>query len=285
METPGIPEHALVRRDVAAEGSGQPARHGAGDVHHGTWRQHHHPDAGSGARHREARTAGGLRSLSDGMVGALGAQGRHLSAAGLHQLRDGRLAHRLEPLAAMGREDRGAGLRIEERLRHDVHARPQVRLRRPDVQEHQGRERRGVGGGYSARDQSRRLVDRLLRTIARTAQGSHEEPGQVRSGHDAGAEGRSGGRRRLLRPAVAVLGNAGVQASRHADPLQHQSAGEGRRRHVPRPVRRRARRQAQGDGERAGGRKGGARQSSRRGLLFGRLRDQGRISGVHARPC
>ena len=99
----------------------------------------------------------------------------------------------------------------------------------------------------------------------------------------AGAEGRSGSRRRLLRPAVAVLGNAGVQASRHADPLQHQSAGEGRRRHVPRPVRRRARRQAQGDGKRAGGRKGRARQSARRGLLFGRLRDQGRISGVHAR--
>jgi formate dehydrogenase major subunit len=40
----------------------------------------------------------------------------------------------------------------------------------------------------------------------------------------AGAEGRSGSRRRLLRPTVAVLGNAGVQASRHADPLQHQSS-------------------------------------------------------------
>jgi len=32
--------------------------------------------------------------------------------------------------------------------------------------EHQGREWQGVGGGYSARDQSRRLVDRLLRTIS-----------------------------------------------------------------------------------------------------------------------
>ena len=54
--------------------------------------------------------------------------------------------------------------------------------------------------------------------------------------------------------AVAVLGNAGVQASRHADPLQHQSVGEGGRRHVPRPVRRRTHRQAQGDGKRPGGR-------------------------------
>ena len=67
------------------------------------------------------------------------------------------------------------------------------------------------------------------------------------------------------------------------DPLQHQSAGEGRRRHLPRPVRRRARRQAQGDGERAGGRKGGARQPARRRLLFGRLGNQGRLSRVHAR--
>jgi hypothetical protein len=30
------------------------------------------------------------------------------------------------------------------------------------VQKHQGREQRGVGGGYSARDQSRRLVPRAI---------------------------------------------------------------------------------------------------------------------------
>ena len=40
----------------------------------------------------------------------------------------------------------------------------------------------------------------------------------------ARAEGRSGSRRRLLRPAVAVLGHAGGQASGHAAPLQHQLA-------------------------------------------------------------
>ena len=59
---------------------------------------------------------------------------------------------------------------IEERLRHHVPARPQARLRRLDVQEHQGRKQRGVGGRYFARDQSRRVVDRLLRTISRAAQ-------------------------------------------------------------------------------------------------------------------
>ena len=82
---------------------------------------------------------------------------------------------------------------------------------------------------------------------------------QVRPGDAAGAEGRSGGWWRLLRPAMAVLGNAGVQASGHADPLQYQPSGEGGRRHLPRAVRCRARRQAQGDGERAGGREGRSR--------------------------
>ena len=49
-----------------------------------------------------------------------------------------------------------------------------------------------------------------------------------------------GNRRRLLRPAVAVLGHAGAAASRHPHALQHQPARHGRRRHVPRPLRRRA---------------------------------------------
>ncbi len=44
------------------------------------------------------------------------------------------------------------------------------------VQEHQGRERRGVRGRHPARDQSRRLVDRLLRPVAGAAQGAYEEP-------------------------------------------------------------------------------------------------------------
>ena len=53
-----------------------------------------------------------------------------------------RLAHGVEPLAPVGRADRQADLRIEERLRGHVPAGQEARLRRPDVQEHQGRERR-----------------------------------------------------------------------------------------------------------------------------------------------
>src|SRR6202041_1636319 len=124
----GYSQHTLVRRDLVAERPGQPARTGAGDVHHGAWRQHHHANAGSGPRHRETRTASRLRSLSDGMVGAFRAQERYVSFAGVHQLRNGWVAYGLEPVAAMGREDRRAGVRIEKRLRQDVSVRPQVRL-------------------------------------------------------------------------------------------------------------------------------------------------------------
>src|SRR3546814_1273539 len=54
----------------------------------------------------------------------------------------------------------------------------------------------------------RELVDRLLRAVARASQGAYAQPGQVRLGYAACAEGRSGGRRRLLRPSLALLGQA-----------------------------------------------------------------------------
>ena len=96
----------------------------------------------------------------------------------------------------------------------------------------------GLGRRHSARDQPRRLVDRLLRPVARAAEGAHGEPVEVRSGDAARAQGCSRRRRRLLRPAVAVLGHAGAQASRHAHALQHQPARDGWWRHIPRPLRR-----------------------------------------------
>src|ERR1051325_11190477 len=107
----------------------------------------------------------------------------------------------------MGRADRQAGLRIEERLRSRVSAGEKARLRRPDVQEHQGREQCAAGRGSAAGDQSRRLVHWLLRPIAGAAEGAYEEPGEIRPGDVARAEGRSGGWRRLLRAALALLGD------------------------------------------------------------------------------
>ncbi len=89
-------------------------------------------------------------------------------------------------------------------------------------------------------------------------------------GHDRSEPGR------LLRSAVAVLGHAGVQASRHAAALQHQPFDQGRRRHVPRPLRRRTR-------GKAARRQHPQGQPARQRLLLQGLRDQGRLSGVHLR--
>ena len=104
--------------------------------------------------------------------------GEHLPAADRDQLRGRGLAHRLQPLAAMGRAGREADLRVEVRLRGDVPAGQEARLRGPDVQEHQGRGQRARRRGHLARDQPRRLVDRLLRPVAGAPQGAYEEPGR-----------------------------------------------------------------------------------------------------------
>ena len=54
------------------------------------------------------------------------------------------LAHLIQPRDPVGRADRQADLRVEGRQRGDVSPRQEARLRRPDVQEHQGREQRAV---------------------------------------------------------------------------------------------------------------------------------------------
>ncbi len=115
------------------------------------------------------------------------------------------LAGRVEPLAAMGRADRQADLRVEERSRDHVPDGQEARLRRQDVQEHQGREQPAGGRGRTARDEPRLLVDRLLRPVAGASQAAHGEPEGFRSGHDAG--------RRTARPKAIITacrGRAGA---------------------------------------------------------------------------
>ena len=114
---------ALVRRDHAAAGAGPAEGQPQGHDRLRARRQHRHPHAEGGRGHRGARPAGGGRSASDHLGGARRAQGQHLPAADLHPVRMRRLAHRVEPLAPVGRADRQADLRIEERLRGDVSAR------------------------------------------------------------------------------------------------------------------------------------------------------------------
>jgi formate dehydrogenase major subunit len=131
---------ALVRRDAAAEGSGRPAGQMKAMIvfGHGGNTVTRMPKA------REGIEALELLVVADPHPTTLGrarrAQEQHLPAADLHAVRMRRLAHRVEPLDPVGREDRQADLRVEGRLRGHVSAREEARLRRPDVQEHQGRE-------------------------------------------------------------------------------------------------------------------------------------------------
>ena len=78
-----------------------------------------------------ARPAGGRRSASDHLGGAgAGPQEQHLPPADRDQLRDRRLAHRVQPRDPVGRADRQADLRVEGRQRGDVSPRQEARLRR-----------------------------------------------------------------------------------------------------------------------------------------------------------
>ena len=169
------PQHALVRCHPAAEGSGRPARHHEGHVHHGAWRQHHRAHAGSGQRASRS-------SISWSCAIPIRRPGRCSPSARTAPIccrpaPASRWTGRAPPPTARCNGASRSSSRSSNAKNDydiDVHACPQARLRRPDVQEHQGRERRGLGRGHPARDQPRRLVDRLLRPVARAAQGAHE---------------------------------------------------------------------------------------------------------------
>ena len=85
----GHPFDALVRCDAAAEGPGRAERQPQGDVRHGPRRQHRHPHAGSGRRASRSSTCSSspIRIPPPGRCSSR-AQGRHVPAAGRHQLRD-----------------------------------------------------------------------------------------------------------------------------------------------------------------------------------------------------
>ena len=210
MNTPGIPSTRWFDATLYDKGQVSQKDNLKAMIDHGPRRQHRDPHPGSQQGRREARSAGRRRPGADHLGGDGRAQGQHLPAADRHQLRDRRLAHLLEPLDPVGRADRQADLRVQGRQRGDVPAGEEARLRRPDVQEHQGREQPAGRRGHPARDQSRRMVDRLLRPVAGAAQGAHEEPGQVRPG-DACAR-----RRTCPRSAATITacrGRAGARRS------------------------------------------------------------------------
>ena len=119
METPGIPltrwfDAVLLPKDQVGQSDNVRAMFVQGHASNTITRI---PESTKGMA--EARPAGDRRSASDHLGVAGGEcrpQGRHLSAAGLHPVRDVRLARGFQPLDPMGRADRQADLRIEERL-------------------------------------------------------------------------------------------------------------------------------------------------------------------------
>ncbi len=145
INAPGIPSHALVRCGDDAEGSGLTEGQCEGD------------DASSGMvatpspecrKPRRASKSSNCWSCADPHPTTWAALSERKNGTYLlpicTQFESIRLAHGVEPLDPVGRTDRQADLRIEERLRGDVSPRQEARFRRPDVQEHQGREQRSL---------------------------------------------------------------------------------------------------------------------------------------------
>ena len=156
-----------------------------------------------------AGAAGRRRPASDDLGFACGAgraQGGHVSPARRVAVRMQRLARRVQPRDAVGRADRQADFRVEGRSRGHVPHRQEVRLCRPDVQEHQGREQPAGRRRHSPRDESRQLVDRLLRPVAGAHQVAHGASGRLRHAHPAGDD-----KARTRATTTACLGRAGAR--------------------------------------------------------------------------
>ncbi len=240
-------------------------------------------EAGDG----QARPARGHRSVSFGDGGDGGdARNRRrpepesggLPAAGGDPVRDFGVGDRVESLGAVARKGDRAAVRGAHRSHDHVPAGAKARLRQgarrqPQDGAGQGRDAGARGRVDPARDQPDPLDDRLHRPVARAAEGAHAQHERLRR-QDAARQGRRRQgdrlqpRRRLLRPAVAVLRHSRAEAPGLAQSVRNGSPRDGRRRQLPRQLRRRARR----------------RQSARRGrLAFEGRRHHDRLSGVRPR--
>ena len=142
----------------------------------------------------------------------------------------------VQPLAAVAREGVRAVLRGQARPRDHVSVRQEVRLRQGDVQEHQGRE---ATSRWSRTSPARST--RGMWTIGYTGQSPERLKLHMANQHTFDKVTLQGQRRpvrrRLLRPAVAVLGHRRHEASRHAQPLRHVQARCRGRPQLPRQLR------------------------------------------------
>ncbi len=210
MNTPGIPstrwhDATLLPKDEVAQTDNLKAH-----VRHGSRRQYRHPYAGCGKGNREPGTVGRRRSASDHLGGARRTQERHLSAAGCDQLRD-RTDRALLPIARCNGASRSSSRSSNPRTtwRSCISsprssASPDRMFRNIKVSGNLP-----VAGRCPARNQPRRLVDRLLRPVARATEVAYGPPGRLR--HEALRRRRPG---RTRATTTACRGRAG--ARRHS---------------------------------------------------------------------
>ena len=234
----GHPGVALVRPGARSQGEHRPARQPPG---HGVRRSRAElpdPAAGHEEGDGEARPPGRDRSLSDHDGGHAGPAERHLPAAGGDPVRDLWLGHRVEPLDPVARQGLRSAVRVQAGPRDPVSLGPEARLCRRDVQEHPDQRHRALGRGHHRRDQSRHVDDRLHRPVAGAPARPHGQPAHLRPHHASG--GRRAGRRRVLRHAVALLGQSGDGSSGHACALRSLQAGRRGRALLPGALRCRA---------------------------------------------
>ena len=199
---PGV---ALVRRRARGQGQPRPAEQRQGHGVLGPCPQLADPAARHAAGDGQAGAAPDRRPAPDRLGGAQQPDRRRLSPALDHADGVRGLGDRVEPLAAVARAGDRAALREQDRPRDHVPVRAEVRLRERAVQAHPGRGHGPGRRGHPARDQSRRLDHRLYRPVAGAAQAAHGKPADLRQ-DDAEGRGRPV-RRRLLRPALALLGH------------------------------------------------------------------------------
>jgi formate dehydrogenase major subunit len=144
--------------------------------------------------HERARPAGRRRPASDDLRASSRSARQHLPAADLHPVRMRRLAHRVEPLDAVGREGRRADLRIKNDYWVIYKLAEKLGFADRDVQEHRdqgGQVRAGADGRNRSCARSTAAAGRPAIAASRpSAEGAHAQPGQVRSRDAARAQGQ-----------------------------------------------------------------------------------------------
>ncbi len=127
------------------------------------------------------------------------------------------IGHGLEPLPAVARKDHRAAFRIPAGSCHLIQAGQKTGICQRNVQKHQGHQRRTARRRRPAGDQPRRLDHRLHRPEPGASQTPCQTPADLQYHYPEGR--RRSLQRRLLRPALALLGNTRDETPGHSPPV------------------------------------------------------------------